>query len=111
MSNWNTPEQIKQLILRLAEISSITGTPGEVEMPQRIADILSELQYFKQNPEHLTVYPLPNDPQSRSFVTAFVRGKQASSKTVVLLSHFDVVGVDDFGMHKDFAFQPEAYTK
>lgn len=103
---------IEKLIKRLVQVPSISNTAGEVEMANEICKILLELPYFQENPENVMKVPIEGDPLGRENVVALFRGKGSpSSKTVVLLSHFDVVGVEDFGNLKEHAFAPEAYTK
>jgi arginine utilization protein RocB len=54
---------------------------------------------------------MKNDSSGRSYVHALMEGKLKSSKTVVLLSHFDVVDVGDYGANRDYAFKPIEYTE
>lgn len=109
--HWNHPDKIVEMIKRLVEVPSISGTADEAKMANTLIDILGEMPYFQQHPEHIMKCPLPNDPLSRAVVMALFRGNPSSSKTAVLLSHFDVVGVADFGNWQDYAFQPEKYTE
>lgn len=109
--NWNNPDKIKELIIRLVNNPSISGTAGEVMMSGHIREIIEEIPYFQANRELVMDCPVKNDPLTRSSVVALFRGPVPSKKTVILLSHFDVVGVDDFGNLSDYAFQPEEYTE
>ena len=103
--------RMKNLLLKLCEVPSISGTDGEQVMAQKLYDILSEIEYFKQNSELLHKVPLAKDPGGRSFVAALLKGNPQISKTVILMSHFDVVSVEDFGSVKEYAFSPEEYTE
>src|SRR5699024_6075810 len=59
--------------------------------------------------EHLNLHPLED---GRHLLTALVRGREPSAKeTIVLLSHFDVVGVEDYGSLENLAFHPMELTK
>ncbi|GGK35102.1 hypothetical protein GCM10010965_30100 [Caldalkalibacillus thermarum] len=109
--HWNTPEKIRELILELVGVPSVSGTAGEARMADYLIGILKRMPYFQAHPEYVQKHPLPHDPLSRSFVTALVKGRKPSPKTAILLSHFDVVGVSDFGPYAPFAFQPEIYTE
>lgn len=53
MSKWQSKEQLIQLLSGLVEIPSITGSEAEVILPDFVVEQLSELQYFKENPQHL----------------------------------------------------------
>ncbi|UFJ41848.1 M20/M25/M40 family metallo-hydrolase [Brevibacillus humidisoli] len=109
--HWNEPEAIRTLINRLVEVPSISGTAGETLMAEKIVEILREIPYYQKHPELVMSVPVPDDPLNRTTVAALYRGNPVSSKTIVLLSHFDVVGVDDFGYMREYAFQPELLTE
>ena len=108
---YKEPQAIKELILKLVSVASVSGTKEELTMADTIVDILRAFPYFQANPGDVQLQPIPHDLLARSFVTALVRGSQPAAKTIVLLSHFDVVGIDDYGQFKQYAFQPEIYTK
>ncbi|MFP3490503.1 hypothetical protein R0K20_23160, partial [Staphylococcus sp. SIMBA_130] len=46
----------------------------------------------------------------RSFVTGLIKNGTAK-KTVILISHFDVVDVEDYGQFKNLAFSPYDLTE
>jgi arginine utilization protein RocB len=102
---------IKNILLELCKIPSISETKGELLMAEKLYEILSEIEYYKQNSEFLYKVPLLKDVGERSFIAALLKGNPASRKTVILLSHFDVVSVEDFGSLKDYAFSPVEYTQ
>ena len=82
-----------ELLISLVERASITGSHEEVALSEYIYYLLKGKKYFKQNREYLGLHPVHD---GRSFVTALV--KQGDYKeTIVLLSHFDVVDVMDYG--------------
>lgn len=108
--HWNSPEAIRELIIRLVSVPSISGTDGETRMAETIVEILQEIPYFQSHPEHVMSIPVPGDPLSRFSVAALYKASVPTTKTIVLLSHFDVVGVEDFGLMKRYAFKPEMYT-
>lgn len=84
---------------------SVTGTPDEAAFPHRLAALLAENAYFRENPDHLVVSPVPGDPNGRANVFALVAG--SGSATVLLSGHFDVVPVDDYGDLAPLAGSPE----
>lgn len=97
-------------LLELCAVPSVSESSGEKEMPEKLDGMLKRIRYFAENPEQVRVLPVPGDPCGRSYVCALMEGGRKSGKTVLLLSHFDVVGTEDFGIAKELAFDPEAYT-
>lgn len=100
-------ERIKQLTIELVNQPSISGTSGEREMADVIVKILKRLDYYKEHPDHIVTVPIPGDSENREAVIALMEGNPNSQHATLLLSHFDVVGVDDFGQYKSFAFLPD----
>lgn len=105
---WQTTQQLKQLLCRLVEYPSISGTEAEVLLAQYIAEQLLTLDYFQRNNEFVQLHPTGD---GRYFVTALVKKAEQVRDTVILVSHFDVVDVQDYGAWKDAAFSPEELTK
>ncbi|TQI68288.1 M20/M25/M40 family metallo-hydrolase [Clostridium sp. KNHs216] len=103
-------ETIYRNFLELCGVPSVSETDGEWKMAEKIAAMLKEIPYFHSRPHQVRLCPVPGDPCRRSFVCALLEGGIKSEKTVVLLSHFDVVGVEEFGVLKGLAFDPVAYT-
>ncbi|MBM7702241.1 M20/M25/M40 family metallo-hydrolase [Metabacillus iocasae] len=103
---YESKEALTQLLCDLVEVPSVTGTISEVEMAQVIHDKVARLSYFHQHPTHVQLH---STGDGRSVVTGLVK-KEKSQKTVVLLSHFDVVDVYDYGVFQDKAFQPRELT-
>jgi arginine utilization protein RocB len=102
MMKWQTKDELKDLLVSLIQYDSISGTTGEVALAEYMYYLLKERTYFKNNPDHLTLHPMKD---GRYFLTALVK-KKARKKTVLLLSHFDVVDVDDYGEFKNMACKP-----
>jgi len=95
---------------RLCNIKSTSGTMEEADAAQKIYSIIDEIPYFKEHQENIILHNIEGDPYNRKFISAMYEGCK-SQKVVVLLSHFDVVGIEEFGHLKDFAYNPEEYTK
>ncbi|WP_051348706.1 M20/M25/M40 family metallo-hydrolase [Peribacillus kribbensis] len=110
MKHWNHEEGILQLIKRLVKVPSISGSSQEIDMADEILAILREIPYFQDHPDQLYKEALLNDSLKRNMAAALFKGNGNSSKTVVLLSHFDVVGIEDYGYLKPLAFKPDEYT-
>ncbi|GKV69944.1 protein RocB [Sporosarcina sp. NCCP-2716] len=100
-------QQIETITKHLVGIPSINGTPGEVAVAEELYAILSTFPYFQQNPDHLWMQQIDNDPIGRKNVFAFVEGNAFTKKTIIYHSHIDTVGVEDFGQLKDKAFSPD----
>lgn len=108
MSKWQTKEQLIDLLCNLVAIPSVTGTTAEIEFPKYVQQQLQSLSYFQQYPDHLRLYPTGD---GREFVAAMVKSKKNVQKTVILVSHFDVVDVEDYGLWKDNAFDAKQLTQ
>ena len=106
----NTRQGILELLLDLARIPSVTGSPGEAEAGRFIHDRLGEMGYFREHPDDLRFIPVPGDPFGRGAVMAVVEAEPAVKGTVVLTGHFDVVGTGEFGPLERLAFSPVEYT-
>ncbi|PLT27938.1 M20/M25/M40 family metallo-hydrolase [Peribacillus deserti] len=109
-THWNHEKEILKMIKRLVETPSISGTAQEITMADKIVELLEEIPYFQKHKDQLYKEALPNDSLNRRTAAALFRGRGSSNKTVILLSHFDVVGVEDYGYLKPYAFLPEEYT-
>ncbi|RIV25917.1 M20/M25/M40 family metallo-hydrolase [Alicyclobacillaceae bacterium I2511] len=109
--HWHAAEQVYHWTIQLAKVPSISGTIGELEMADALVDLLLTIPYFQKHPQTVSKHPVPHDSMGRSVVTALLQGKGNSRKTVVLLSHYDVVGVEGFGRLQSDAFHPLKYTE
>lgn len=108
MEKWSTKEQLVELLCNLVKIPSITGTNAEKELPDYVIKQLTSLKYFQDNPQHLQKNPTGDGTY---FVTALVKKQPLTKKTVILISHFDVVDVEDYGRWKEYAFDPQKITE
>ncbi|MFD2640279.1 M20/M25/M40 family metallo-hydrolase [Piscibacillus salipiscarius] len=105
---WQTREELRSLLINLVGFDSITGHKGEVHLIEYVEQELKALNYFKENPE-LVQTDLLDD--GRKLLTALVKAQKPTKKTIILLSHIDVVGIDDYGSFKDLAFNPDELTQ
>ncbi|MRX74283.1 M20/M25/M40 family metallo-hydrolase [Bacillus lacus] len=105
-NHWQTKEQLTDLLVKLVEHDSITGTAGEVAFAEYLFYILKDTPYYQENPDHLSLHPLQD---GRYFLTALVK-KAKKKNTAILLSHFDVVDIIDYGDLKHLAFRPRELT-
>lgn len=103
-------ESIKNLLLQLVKIPSITASPNETEAADFILDYLSNLPYFLDNRDHLQTVLTPlegSETVSLNAVVAQVRAAEATNRTILFISHFDVVDVSCFGELEPYAFDQE----
>lgn len=107
LGKWQTKEQLLDLLTSLVKIPSITDSPQEVIMAKQIYNELQSLPYFLENKDYLQLHPT-ND--NRYFLTALVKRKHTKN-TIILISHFDVVDVKEYGEWKNSAFDPVVLTE
>ncbi|QFT89647.1 succinyl-diaminopimelate desuccinylase [Bacillus sp. THAF10] len=105
--HWQTKEQLTNLLVSLVQHGSVTLSGEEKRLASFIYYQLNHLDYFQNNPANAELHRMED---GRSFVTALVKQSEAAD-TIVLVSHFDVVGVEDYGVLKDLAFQPLELTR
>lgn len=105
LEDYNLEERMSEFTIRLQSVLSVNETPGEIEVTKEVYDILSEFDYFKENPEDLFLQDIPSDRFGRKNAVAIIRGQKNpdNRKTVVLMGHTDTVGISDFGELKDSA--------
>lgn len=103
----NSLEEVRRLTEEMVAIESIVRGEegGETKVAQYIESFYKELDYFKENPNHLILQKTINDEVSRHNCISLVKGKKGNSKkTIILMGHIDTVGVDDFHQIKEYAF-------
>src|SRR5690625_1382787 len=104
---WGHKEGLRALLLELVGWDSLTGTEGEKRFAHLLKEKLKNLEYYKTNPEHLQ---LVGAGKGRFSLTALYQTNQ-TAKTIVLISHYDTVHVEEYGELRDLAFQPEKLTE
>lgn len=97
----------KKITLDLVKISSRVRQEGEEkDCAFKLRDMILEIPYFQKHPEKVTMIPLEGDSFERYSVLALVEGEVKSPDTVILLSHFDTVGLGDYGELAEYALNP-----
>lgn len=102
----NIRDKIMDTLLKLVAMPSISGTEDENLATEKIVEIISEIPYFKENPDNLKKVEVEGDSLKRKFVSALYCSSKPSKNTVIITGHLDVVAVEDFGHLKDLAFNP-----
>ena len=103
---WQTPEQRAALLKRIVGHPSVTLSQGERDFPYFLQGELKQLAYFESHPEHIVLTPTGD---GRHAVLAYYTHEHATD-TIVLISHHDTVGIEDFGVYQDMAFDMDRIT-
>jgi arginine utilization protein RocB len=92
----------------LVRIESIVNTQGEIEIANKLYEIILSMPYFKERPQQAIKPKTVDDEFDRYNVLAFVEGTKDinNKKTVILMGHLDTVGIDDYTNLKDVACTP-----
>ena len=110
--NKKLASRIEEIAVDLTNQLSVVETSGELEIIERIYEILLESGYFRENPDNLSFVDVPNDSLGRKSLITLLKGKKRSSKkTVILIGHTDTVGISDYGSLKEFANKPYELTE
>lgn len=99
-----------QTLLTLCAQPSVSNTRGEREMPAVLAGLLRELPYFKAHPEEIRRLPVDGIEGGR-YLLAMQPAPKKTARTLILMSHFDVVGIEEYPRPRELAFSPEEYTE
>lgn len=97
-------KDIEDILYEYVKVKSDTNTRLERDIEPFLMNFFSNIDYFKNHPKHYGTYKIPNDPLERSVCWGLVKGN--GEETVVLIHHNDVVGIEDFGTLKAFAYTP-----
>jgi arginine utilization protein RocB len=100
---------VQALSIALTKMASVTDSPGEKAFPAYLASLLQQLPYFREHPENIQSFAIPNDEKERSNLLALVQG--TGSSCVILTGHYDVVQTSMYGSLEPWAFDPEALSK
>ncbi len=107
----NLAKNIEELTIELTNIKSVVGTKSELDMTAKVYEKLSQLPYFKNNPDYLYKLNFIDDDLNRDSIVSMVKGeKDENNKTLILIAHTDTVGISDYGAFKDYATDPLQLT-
>lgn len=103
---WDTPEKLRALLCELVSWESQTLTKGEQQFSKKLQAKLQQLQYFVDHPSYLTFCDVDHE---RQLVSALYKNPNVE-ETVVLISHFDTVQIEEYGSFMPLATMPEELT-
>ncbi len=101
-------QKLEADLLELVAMPSITGTDQEVRIARHIHAKFQQWPYFQSHPAHLQLITKkpPDIPHPLEAVFALVKAARPTRKTILLIAHFDVVAVHNYGALKELAFDP-----
>ncbi len=97
-------QKIEGIFYPYVGIYSESGSAQENQTAEYVRAYFDRLPYFRDHPEQFGLYAIEGDFHGRSVAWALVKGH--GRRTVVLMHHFDVVEVEDYGLLKPLAFRP-----
>ncbi|KAB7704435.1 M20/M25/M40 family metallo-hydrolase [Bacillus aerolatus] len=101
-------EQVEKLTRELVAIPSINGSEkGEVVVADAITAILRSFPYFQKKPTLVWEQTIVDDALNRKNIFAFVKGGVQAKQTIIYHAHIDTVGIEDFGVLRKYAFDPD----
>ena len=98
-------KDVQRYTKQLVHINSVSPNKGEQRVAETILSLLHE-GVKQETYTRIGFDTLENDPHQRQNVYAFLQGQ--STSTVVLLGHFDTVGIQDYGELEPYALDPDA---
>ncbi|MEX3623321.1 M20/M25/M40 family metallo-hydrolase [Viridibacillus arvi] len=104
---WGTSKQLRELICELVSWESQTLTTGEQQFSRKLQAKLQQLPYFEQHPQNIELCDVD---KGRQVVSALYKHPDVQ-ETVVLISHFDTVQIEEYGSLMPLATMPEELTK
>ena len=100
---------IAAILFPYLAINSESMSKGEKAVEAFLMDYFRSIPYFQKNKEYFGSYAIADDALGRAVCWAIVKGE--GDDTVILLHHYDVVGVEDFKTLHDLAFRPDLLEK
>ena len=106
-------DKLLKMIEELVSIPSVTESPDESAPGIWIKERLEKLPYFIEKKEHLiwAETPLEGSGEKLHSLVARVDAAVPTKRTVLLIGHYDVVGVNVYGEMADNAFDVEKMTE
>lgn len=101
-------DKLKKMTEELVRIPSVTESARESEPAFWINGRLEKLDYFRENPQNLRLIETPLEGSRERLFALIARVDAAvpTKRTVLLISHFDVVDAHIYGELEEYAFDP-----
>lgn len=106
----NTDRMMKNMCA-FCQVPSVSHTQGERLFTPVLRDTLFEMNYFRSHTQAISIMPVSADEEDSTLLFALMRAPKQPRETILLLSHYDVVGVEEYGVLRSLAFTPSEYTK
>jgi arginine utilization protein RocB len=105
-------ERMLSFLVDFCKVPTMNSYLGQENDGARfLYDSLRHAAYFETNPEDIFLQPVNHDMLERENMVAFMRAKNGTKDTVVMMGHLDTVDVEVCGEIKEFAFDPAVYTQ
>lgn len=101
---WQTPQDRIELLKRLVKNDSVTNSEGEQRFPFFLKQQLEQLDYFKETESHIQ---LVQTSDHKNIICALYRSYD-TDRTMIMMSHYDTVDVQDYGQLAADAFDSDA---
>jgi len=100
-------EDIQSYTKQLVQIHSVSPGKGECRVAEAVLGLLCKDNVHEKYTE-IGLDSLEGDPHGRQNAYAFLKGQSAA--TIVLLSHIDTVGTQDYGALEPLSLEPDALS-
>ncbi len=97
--------------LRLVNMQSISETEGEITFGDFLYQEIQNIGYFNEHPGAVWKVPVKLGKGEGSCVFALMKCNFPTPETLILLSHYDTVGIEDYGELAEMAFDPIELTR
>jgi len=104
--DWYTP--VKAITERLVTINSVSPGSGEIVLADAIISILQE-DNLANSYQLCETVPITHDRYQRTNAIAYLPGVRP--EVLILLGHFDTVGITDYGSLESLATQPSLLSE
>ena len=78
-------KRVEEIALALGQVRSVVDTPGEIDAANKVYEIFSQMDYWKEHPENLYFVPVKDDPIGRKSCTAILELPFLPSRMAVQL--------------------------
>ena len=110
MGEWESlGQRVLELAAQLVKVPSVVDTDGEGELARVLFQYLQDQTGGLAGVE-LKLIPVPK-PTDCAAVFGFIPAKAQTTRTILLMGHFDVVGLEPYGSLAGIAYDSDALKK